>query len=102
MKKLSIEKAAKRWIELKTLQKETEKEFSELKPLLEEALKEEEEKALELNGWKFSLVEFEKENFSLSKAKEKIDGRTLAPFISTSNVVQIRTSWQGGDEKEAA
>lgn len=103
-KKPNIETVAKRWIELKSHAKELEKELAELKPILEGALLEAPEKSLELCGWRFLLVEFDKENFTWSKAKTELTPAVLAklePYLSTSQVVQIRTSWQGG-EKEAA
>ena len=103
-KKQKIADVAKRWVELAAQAKEIEKEKAEIKPVLEGFLAEAEGKTMEVNGWRFSLVEFLKETFSLSKAKEKVDGRVLAPYITETPVVQIRTSWQGGDgkEKEAA
>jgi hypothetical protein len=101
-KKPNIEDVAKEWIGLKTQLKEIEKSIDELKPNLEEYLSQLPEHSEEFHGWRFSLVEFVKESFSLSKAKEKIDGRTLAPYITETSVTQIRTSWQGGEEKKAA
>lgn len=99
-KKLSVEDAAKEWIELKTMEATIESRRQELKAVLEPALESAPDHLLEFGGWKFLRVRFEKESFSLSKAKEKIDGRTLAPFITKSEVTQIRTTWKGG--KEAA
>lgn len=101
-KKLTAQMAAKEYVHLKTDLKFLEKRLEELKEVIEPALRELPEKTAEWHGWKFSLVEFEKENFSLSKAREKIDGRTLAPFVTVSPIVQIRTSWQGGEEEFAA
>lgn len=102
-KKPKIEGVAKRWVELKAQTKEIDREMGELKPILEDALRVSHNKIIEIAGWRFSLVEFLKESFSLSKAKEKIDGRVLAPYITESEVVQIRASWQGGeDEKKGA
>lgn len=101
-KKITPEAAAKEWIELKSQSKGLEKRLDELKSILEPALREAPEKSAEWHGWKFSLVQFEKDSFSLSKAREKLDGRILAPYVTSSAVVQIRTSWQGGEQKEAA
>lgn len=100
-KKLGLKKASERWLELKAMAKDIERGLAELKPVIEEGLADS-EGSYEAHGWKFSLVKFEKESFSLSKAREVLDGRVLAPYITTSEVTQIRTSWQGGEEKEAA
>jgi len=100
-KKSTSEAAAKEWITLKASQKAVEKRLDQLKPVIEAALSAAPENVVEFHGWKFTLVEFEKDSFSLSKAREKIDGRVLAPYVTTSNVVQIRSSWQGGDEVAA-
>ena len=96
-KKISIENAAKEYIELKALEKAREARLAELKDVLLPALRAAENQRLELAGFEFSVVEFEKEFFSLTKAREVIDGRTLAPYITKSNVVQIRTAWRGGE-----
>ena len=96
--KLTVDKAALLWLDLKKQAKEIEKSIDDLKPILETALSKEKSKRMELHGWRFTLVEFVKENFSLSKAKEKIDGRILSPYITESKCRQIRTSWQGGEE----
>lgn len=96
-KTLTIEAAAAEWISLKTKNKFNEKRLDELKKVIEPFLKELPEKTKDFHGWKFSLVEFEKQSFSLAKAKEKLDGRLLSPYISTSTCIQIRTSWQGGE-----
>lgn len=102
-KKPTTEKAAKEWISLKTEMKRIEKRIDELKEVLEPALRDSSEGSLEFFGWRFSLVEFEKRSFSLAKAEasSKFDGRALAPFITKSSSIQIRTSWQGGEEKAA-
>jgi hypothetical protein len=99
-KKISVEAAAKEWIELKTMEGVIETRRSELKKILEPALEKSPENIIELNGWKFLRLCFDKESFSLSKAKEKIDGRVLAPYITTSKVVQIRCYWKGGGKEE--
>lgn len=94
-----IQRATAEWMSLKAKVKDIEKRQAVLKPIIESALREAEKKSFEYNGWRFSLVEFEKENFNLGKAREKLDGRVLAPYITTSNVLQIRTSWQGANKK---
>jgi hypothetical protein len=98
-KKLSVEDAAKEWIELKTMEATIEARRREIRAVLEPALEEAPDKLLEFHGWKFLLVSFERESFSLSKAKEKIDGRILAPYITASTSVQIRATWKGGAER---
>lgn len=94
----SPEKAAVEWIELKAEKARIEARFDILKDALEPFLKAQPEMQTEINGWKFSLVESERESFQLSKAKEKIDGRVLAPYITHSHYNQIRTTWKGGKE----
>jgi hypothetical protein len=108
MKKLPIESVANRWLELKNQIKEAEKELSELKPALEDALKSAPEKAREFHGWRFSLVEFVSESFSLSRAKTDLGKKAFAvfkkewgAFISKSECSQIRMSFQGGEKKAA-
>jgi hypothetical protein len=101
-KKMTVAVAAKKWIELKSLEQTLEAQRAQLKEVLEPALEAAPGGVLELAGWKFLRVTFMKESFSLQKAKEKIDGRVLAPYITTSSIVQIRTSWKGGNESEAA
>ena len=101
-KKLTPEAAAKEYIHLKTDMKCLEKRIEELKAVIEPALREAPEQSAEWHGWKFKLVESSRDSFSLSKAREKIDGRILAPYITTAQVVQIRTTWAGGEEAAAA
>lgn len=97
----SIEEIAKEWIELKTIEANLEKKKRELKPELESYLKDQPDQKAELNGFQFTLIESERESFKLKDAKEKIDGRTLAPYISVSSFTQIRTTWKGGEKKAA-
>ncbi len=94
-RKLSLEKTAVRYMSLKAEQKKIEGELGSLKATLETALRESEDGTREFVGWRFSLVEFEKESFSLSKAREKITEKVLKPFITKAFVTQIRYSWQG-------
>lgn len=98
-KKLSVEEAAKEWIELKTMDETIEARRREVRAILEPALEAAPDKLLEFHGWKFLLVRFERESFSLKAAKEKIDGRVLAPYITASTSVQIRSTWKGGSER---
>jgi len=100
-KKPSREAAAREWVELKGQQKAIDQRLADLKEVLEPALREAPDQELELVGFKFKLVESERESFSLSKAREKLDGWLLAPYITKSEVVQIRTTWAGGEEKAA-
>lgn len=98
-KKVPIEDVAKEWIELKTIEADLEKKKRELKPDLEAYLKDQPDQKAEICGFQFTLIQSERESFKLKDAKEKIDGRTLAPYISVSTFTQIRTTWRGGDEK---
>lgn len=92
---LSPEKAAKEWIELRVSQKEIEKRLSEIKPVLEKALR----KAPEKTQWGLVLVDISRPTFALKKALEKLDRKILAPFISKSKYAQIRPAHEA---KEAA
>lgn len=94
-----IEEVAREWIELKTSEANLEKKKRELKPELEAYLNDQPEKSAEIAGFKFTLVESSKESFKLKDAKEKLDGRTLAPYITVSSFTQIRTTWRGGDSE---
>jgi len=94
--KLTPEAAAKEWIALKAQEKALDERLDELKAVLEPALRAVPEKTIDYHGFRFSLVEFERESFSLSKAKEKMSLKVLRPFISKSPVVSIRATWQGG------
>ncbi len=51
-----------------------------------------------IDGWELSLAVCEgKETFDLKAAKEKIDGRTLAPYIKIGEPYrQLRTTFKGG------
>lgn len=92
-KKISLEAAAKEWMELKAVEQALEDRRTILKAVLEPALAKAPKNSLVIGNGKFKRVEFPKENFSLKKAKKKIDGRVLAPYITTTNVVQIRAQW---------
>lgn len=91
----SVENSAKEYLDLKLEKAKIEKRIDELKMELEPFLEEQPEKTAEMCGWKFSLIESERESFKLSAAKEKIDGRTLKPFITLSKFNQIRTVFKG-------
>ncbi len=98
-KEIDIEEAAREWVDLKSEKMRIENRLDELKKPLEGFLGKQPEKCAEMFGWKFSLVETERESFKLSAAKEKIDGRILKPYITLSKFNQIRTSFKGGEEK---
>jgi len=102
MRNKPIEKAAKDYISLKNRIAKLEKKKEEMGDVLKPWLFTQKDQTAELHGWKFSLVETERENFKLSAAKEKIDGRTLAPFITTSKFTQIRTVFKGLEDEKAA
>jgi hypothetical protein len=97
-KTLSLEHAAREWLELKAREEATEERLKELKAVLEPALRSAPGQAMKLAGKRFKLSEFPRESFQLARAKEKIDGRVLAPYITTTDVVTIRTSGRGGGE----
>lgn len=103
-KKDSPEVVAKEWVVLKSSIKAAEKRLSVLKEFLEPVLAAKPEKSAEWAGWRFTLVESKgRETFDLSAAKEKLDGRILAPYVKKGDPsIQIRTSWQGGEEEDAA
>lgn len=101
-KKLIPEKAAKEWIILTAQAKKIANRLEELAEFLKPLLEEEPDKAADWNGWRFKLVEYEREAFSLQKARDAgVDGRILAPYISRSQVKFIKPTWQGGDELAA-
>jgi hypothetical protein len=93
---------AAEWVKLKGQKLSIEKKCEELKKLLEPYLEDQPEKVALLAGWKFSLVETTREFFRLNEAKEKIDGRVLAPYITKSTFNQIRTFWDGKEEEAEA
>jgi hypothetical protein len=96
--KISPEKAAKEWIDLKAQKVVLEKRIDELKQVLEPFLGKQKDRTVELKGWRFSLAEIEREYFKLAEAKQKIEHKILKPFIQISKYIQIRTSWQGGED----
>lgn len=100
--KFTIEGSGREYISLKEEKSRIERRLEILKEGLEPLLEEAPGKSVELAGWKMTLLHTSRESFSLSKAKEKIDGRTLAPFVSVSEFSQIRLYYQGGEESEAA
>lgn len=93
--------AAREWVRLKAEAKQIEKRLHELQEIIEPELREQKDKSVEVHGWRFKLCEYEQSSFRLKEAQEKIDGRVLSPYITKSQVVQIRTSWQGGEETYA-
>lgn len=100
--KLTVESAAKEWIELKSMDETIERRREELRAILLPALEAAPDQVLELHGWRFVLVKFLRDAFSLSKAREKIDGRVLAPYITTTEVESIRATWKGGKPEAKA
>lgn len=94
---MSAAVAAKKWIALKAKEKKIEKQFQELQAVLEPALRSTPEKKAEFHGWKFSIVEYVRRSFSLKAAEKQIDAEILAPYVSESDVVTIRTNWEGGE-----
>lgn len=92
------EVVAKEWIQVTSQLKALEKRKAELKEFLEPYLDSQPGKTSEIVGFKFTLVVGERESFRLKDAKEKIDGRVLAPYITVSAYSQIRSTFQGPDE----
>ncbi len=89
------EKAAAEWIELKTQKAQIEGRLDELKKILEPFLENEPDKRAFLHGFDFFLVETSREYFDLKRAREKIDGRVLAPYMASTSYSSIRTTWKG-------
>lgn len=100
-KKISPEAASKLLIEFKAEKKKLEKRIEELEEVMEPYLEEQPDGMAEFHGFKFTLVKSERENFSLKKAREKIDGRILAPYVTTSQSQYILMTWKGGVEEAA-
>lgn len=87
--KASVETAVAEYVDAKRAIERLEAVMKLHRPVIEEALQASGGKA-EIAGHKLTLVQFEKESFSLSEAKEKLDLRMLRPFIKKSDVTQIR------------
>jgi transposase len=85
----ALENAVAQYVDAKRAIERLEAVMKTHKPAIEEALRASGGKA-EIAGHKLSLVEFERESFSLSEAKEKLDLRMLRPFIKSTQVVQVR------------
>jgi hypothetical protein len=97
----TIEEVAKEWVVLKSEKLRIEKRAEELKEILEPYLAGQPDQTAEISGFRFKLFEMERETFKLKAAKEKIDGRVLAPYITSSVSTVIRTTWKGGEEEAA-
>lgn len=98
--KITPDAAAKEWLELEADQRRIRERFAELEPILAPVIKKAREKSKIFHDWKFVWISFDKESFSLSKARLKVKEAVLAPFISQSKVAYIRTYFQGDSLKE--
>jgi hypothetical protein len=101
MKKITPDEAAKEWLELETEAKRIEARFDELQKVLDPVLERTKDKYALFHGFKFKVIEFEKENFSLALARKSklIPKRILKKFVSFSDVRYIRTYFAGGKEE---
>lgn len=89
------------WVHLKAQIERLEKKKSEVEEKFKVVLEKEPEWTLEIDGWKCTLVEATRRNFSISKAEEKLSPQkfsALEEFISKSTSRYIKTTWQGGSE----
>ena len=87
--KVSLETAVAEYVDCKRSIERLEAIMRSHKPMIEEALRASGGKA-EIAGHKLTLVEFERESFSLTEAKERLDMRMLRPYIKSAQVVQVR------------
>jgi hypothetical protein len=69
-----------------------------LRNVIEVALADQPEQKAEIAGYRCAVIEVERDNFNLKKALEKLDGRVLRPFITTSKYTQLRVVGTKGDE----
>lgn len=86
----NLDEAAAEYMRLKAQSAELEAALKRIRNVLEVAVGSAPEKRAEIAGFKFALVEVERDNFNLKKALEKLDKRTLRPFITTSRYTQLR------------
>jgi hypothetical protein len=86
----NLEEAAAEYMRLKAQSAELDAAMKRLRNVLEVAVGAAPEKKAVIAGFKFALVEVERDNFNLKKALEKLDGRVLRPFITTSRYTQLR------------
>lgn len=102
-KEKKIENIAQEWLDLKNQKLLTEKRLDNLKPILETYLAEQPDKESEMCGFKFKLVNSERENFRLSEAKKKKGfWKLLKPFVTVSYFNQIRATFCGQEEEKQA
>lgn len=87
-----VEEAAVEYMRLKAQVAELESAMKRLRNVIEVAIAEEPDRRATLAGFRFSLVDVERDNFNLKKALEKLDGRALRPFISTSRYTMLKVS----------
>lgn len=85
----ALENAVAQYVDAKRAIERLELVMKSHRPVIEEALQAAGGKS-EIAGHKLSLVQFERESFSLKEAKERLDLRILKPFITVTAVSQIR------------
>lgn len=86
----NIEDTVREYVELKAQSEQLEKAMKRLRNVLEVALSGEPEHKAVIAGFRLVLIEVERDNFNLKKAKEELDGRMLRPYISISKYTQLR------------
>lgn len=101
-KSADIESVAREFLRLKERKARIEERLAELQPPLKEYLEASADRTAVLAGWKLTLIWSVREIFNLKKAKAKLPKEVLRPYISKSKSCQIRTTYKGGDKKEAA
>jgi hypothetical protein len=88
----NIEEAALEYMRLKAQAAELDAAMKRLRNVIEVAIAEEPEKRAVIAGFRFALVTVERDNFNLKKALEKLDGRVLRPYITTSRYTMLKVS----------
>lgn len=98
------EAEAKAFTALKAEKHRIEERLEDLQMVLEPFLKAQPDRRAMLCGFEFKWVESPRENFSLSKAREKIKKaiwariwKHISPYVSKSTSGYIRFDWKGGD-----
>jgi hypothetical protein len=86
----NIEETVREYARLKNEAAELETHLKRLRNVIEVALSGEPEHKATIAGIHLSLVEVERDNFNLKKAMEKLDGRVLRPYITTSRYTMLK------------
>jgi hypothetical protein len=94
----NIEETVRELARLKEESAKLEALMKRLRNVVEVALAGEPDRRAEIAGFVCSVSDVERDNFNLKKALEKLDGRVLRPFITTSKYTQLRIVPAKGDE----